>query len=357
MPIEYRKERGELVWVRNPFTGAVTYFTHVHKKRSGFLRQVSEALLRGAEVDQSVYAAQLRRELEEAQRACPFCPGNEGQSPDEVLRVDAPPSSRRQSDWLIRAVRNLIPRIPECCTGGRNESYVVIEDPRHFADDAQGHEDLLHTSLLPLEQFQALLAAGVEVARRAHANPAVRAVLIRKNQGRDSGASQPHVHNQVIGSDIPFPTVALEWQVSAQRPRLWEEIIEFERDHGFLLGERDGCYSYFCPFGTFPRSYEVVCLHDWARAVDLPPARLRVFAALLYDVLRILGPMPLDYEIHDGPGVPLHAHVNARHYTYSNIGGTLNLPSTIVSNAHALSGAPGVDHRGVAPRRKVGEPD
>src|SRR6185369_1607150 len=125
----------------------------------------------------------------------------EDHTPEEVLRVrtrDVFPE-RYEDGWLIRAVRNLIPRIPECCTGGRNESYVVIEDPRHFADDPQGHHDLLYTGLLPLDQFQALLAADVDVARRVYANPAVTQVLVRKNQGRESGASQPHLHNQVIG--------------------------------------------------------------------------------------------------------------------------------------------------------------
>lgn len=337
MPIEYRKEKDELVWVRNPFTGSVTYFTHVHKKRSGFPRHVPTPG-GAAPLNRAGYEAQLLAELEAAKRSCPFCPGNEDQTPQEVLLIPRRQifperqSQGHDDSWLIRAIPNLIPRIPECCTGGRNESYVVIEDPRHFADGAQGHDDLLCSGMLPLEQFQALLAADVEVARRAHANPAVNAVLIRKNQGRESGASQPHVHNQVIGSDIPFAFVARECEVTAQTPRLWHEIVAFARDHGFLLEERDGCCAYFCPFGTFPRSYEVVCLDDWVRAIDVPAQRWRVFAALLYRVINILGPIPLDYEIHDGPGVPLHAHVNARHFTYSNIGGTLNLPSNLVVN-------------------------
>ena len=338
MSIEYRKDNGELVWVRNPFTGIVTYFTHVHKKRSGFARHAQEALLRSAAEDRAVYEARLRQELEMAQRECPFCPGNEHLAPAEVLRVPgrAVFPAFPHDGWLIRAVPNLIPRIPECCTGDRNESYVVIEDPRHFADDAQGHEDLLYTGLLPLEQFEALLAADIEVARVAYANPAVRQVLIRKNQGRESGASQPHVHNQVIGADIPFAPVAHEREVLAQRPQLWREIVDFMRAHGFFIEERDGICSYFCPFGTFPRSYEVVCLDDWVRAIDLPAQRWKTFAALLYGVLKILGPIPLDYEIHDGPGAPLHAHVNARHFAYSNIGGTLNLPSNIVASVRTL---------------------
>jgi len=333
MPIEHRKDGGQLVWVRNPFTGAVTYFTHVHKKRDGFVRQAQDALLRATPEDRAVYEGRLRAELDAAQRSCPFCPGNEDHTPEEVLRVRNCDVFPEPADdrWLIRAVRNLIPRIPECCTGGQNESYVVIEDPRHFADNPQRHEDLLYTGLLPLEHFHALLAADVAVARRVYANPAVCQVLLRKNQGHASGASQPHVHNQVIGSDIPFPAPALEGAVTTRQPQVWDEIIGFARDHGFLIAERNGCVSYFCAFGTFPRSYEVVCRDAWVRAIDLPADRWRTFGELLYEILQILGPIPLDYEIHDGPGIPLHAHVNARHFAYSNIGGTLNLPSNILA--------------------------
>jgi len=51
--------------------------------------------------------------------------------------------------------------------------------------------------------------------------------------------------------------------------------------------------------------------------------------------LRILGPLPLDYEIHQSSELPLHAHVNARLFPYSNVAGTLNLPSTLLKNTAA----------------------
>jgi galactose-1-phosphate uridylyltransferase len=191
---------------------------------------------------------------------------------------------------------------------------------------------------LPLPQFQALLAADVEVARRAYSNPAVRSVLVRKNQGRGSGASQPHVHNQVIGADQVFPAMAAERALLAREPELWQEIVAFAREHGFIVREVDGCCAYFCPFGTFPRSYEIVCVQDWVRMVDLPETRWKTFAALLHEVIGLLGPMPLDYEIHEGPGMPLHAHVNARHFAYSNIGGTLNLPAHLAGGPLSGSG-------------------
>ncbi len=333
MPVEFYKAEGRLIWVRSPFTGVVTYFTDVHKKQSGFARR---AAVLPASLPPDFAAAEAARlaELEAAQRGCPFCPGNEELTTAEVLRVrpnEVPDALPTESSWLIRAFTNLFPRVPEVCTGGRAESYVVVEDPRHFADGAQRHDDLLYSSLIPPPQFRAILHADVAVARRAYANPAVRAVLVRKNQGRESGASQPHLHNQVIGADQEFAPVAQERAALARQPHLWREILAFVEEEGFLIAQRHGCYLYFCPFGVFPRTYEIVCPTVDGRITNLPPALLDTFADLLHEAVSILGPLPLDYEIHDGLGVPLHAHVCARYYPYSNIGGTLNLPSDLTA--------------------------
>jgi UDPglucose--hexose-1-phosphate uridylyltransferase len=332
MPIEYRKDGNQLVWVRNPFTRAITYFTHVHLKRSGFLRRAQEAVLRQGVPDAEAAEEERRRELAEARRDCVFCPGNEHRTLTEVARVPLNRlfPDRHDDGWAIRAFYNLVPRIPECCTGGRNESYVVVEDPRHFADDARGHEDILYTTMLSPEQFRAFFEVLAEISRRAHHNPKVKAVLVRKNQGRESGASQPHIHTQVIGSDLPFASVEVEAAALTHEPHLWDDVLAFAAAEGFVLDRRDGWVAYFCPFGTFPRSYDVVSSSHRGRLADLPSSQLHVLADLLRSVLAILGPLPLDYEIHEGLGVPLHVHVNARHFPYSNIGGTLNLPSNLV---------------------------
>ena len=335
MPLEYRIDAGRLVWVRNPFTGVITYFTHVHRKRSGFVKRQQDVALRAEGPDRHVLEEQLRRELEEAERECPFCPGNEHMTTEELFRLlpgDVPAAGERRAPWLVRVFSNLIPRIPECCTGDRNESYVIVEDPRHFADDAAGNEDLLYTALLPVQQLQAILACARQVSRRAYENPAVRHVVVRKNQGRHSGASQPHVHTQVIGSDVPFAPIVREAEVTAAEPTLWRDNIAFLEGEGFHLERRGNAIAYFCPWGTFPRSHEIVLPDYYGRLVDLPEQDLADFTYLLHEALRTLGPIPIDYEIHDGEGVPLHAHVNARHFPYSNIAGTLNLPSTLLRN-------------------------
>ena len=331
MALDFRKENGQLVWVRNPFSGVITYFTDVHKKQSGFRTPLQDAPA-AQPLDWEAAESARMVELEMARRDCPFCPGNEALTTAEILRVEpaqVPGAVASSFPWLIRAFSNLFPRIPEVCTGGRNESYVVVEDPRHFADGARHQDELLYTALLPRAQFRATFRANVAVARRAYENPAVRAVLIRKNQGRESGASQPHLHNQVIGADQLFPPVEQERRTLANAPRLWREILAFVEAEGFLLAARDSCFLYFCPFGVFPRSYEVVCPDADGPMTEVPGALLDSFADLIHQALCLLGPLPLDYEVHDGSGVPLHAHICVRHFPYSNIGGTLNLPADL----------------------------
>lgn len=329
MSLEFRAEGDRLVWVRDPFLRTVTYFTQIHRKSNGF-RATAPPPPPAAPADPATVAERIAL----AHGVCPFCPGNEAACSDEILRVApaAVPGSQAAGDWLIRVVRNLVARVPETCTGGRNESYVVIEDARHFLDATRGDE-LLYSGALDEAHFQALLAADVEAARHAYRNPEVRSVLVRKNQGPGSGASQPHVHNQVIGSDIDFPILDIERSTTAADPKIWQAMVQLARDHGFLLRELDGVVAYFSPFGAFPRSFDIVMLDDWVRLTQLPERRRRVFAQLLHEVLRLLGPLPLDYEIHDGPGMPLHAHVNARHFPYSNVGGTFNLPDAILEGA------------------------
>lgn len=99
--------------------------------------------------------------------------------------------------------------------------------------------------------------------------------------------------------------------------------------------------SYQSPFGAFPRSYDVVMPDYRGLLSGLGDDRMRPFADSVYRLLRVLGPLPLDYEIHQGEGLPLHAHINARLFPYSNVAGTLNLPGTLLESAAAVRKAIG----------------
>jgi galactose-1-phosphate uridylyltransferase len=336
MPIEYEMREDQLVWIKNPITGVISYVVDVRGKSFAFTLGGRE------ELDPDAPAPEAKA-LHNTIRTCPFCPGNENLAPPELMRVTPAefpqwPGRHLQegASWVIRVFNNLFPRIPESLTGGRNESYIVVEDPRHFSEHPRSINDLMCTGALGEEHFHHLLLTDVRLMRHVFNNPAVHSVVIRKNQGRESGASQPHPHQQVIGSPQPLPAVEAEARAEQQNPGLWEELIEIVDRAGLLIERRDGVVSYASPIGAFPRSYDVIMPDFRHSLAALPAEELRRFACAIFRLVRILGPLPLDYEIHQGAGLPLHAHINGRLYPYSNVAGTLNLPSQLVHNVAAL---------------------
>ncbi|MFZ1888295.1 MAG: DUF4921 family protein [Candidatus Binataceae bacterium] len=342
MPIEHETRDGALVWIRNPVTGVISYVVDVRAK--------SFAFTLGREAGNSTRTAPMSAEqVSRATANCPFCPGNEALTTGEIFRVTPAEmpgwtgaDTRGGDGWVVRVFNNLFPRIPAELTGNRNESYIVVEDPRHFADNPQAHGDLIFTGALGEEHFFHLLQADVRVMRLARENRAVRAIVIRKNQGRESGASQPHLHQQILGSPEPFPSVAAEARAERATPGLFEEIINLMDRLGLTIESRGNIISYASPIGAFPRSYDVV-MHQYrdAQLPELSTEELREFSGAIYRILALMGPLPLDYEIHQGEGLPLHAHINARMYPYSNVAGTLNLPNTLLASAAAIREALG----------------
>jgi galactose-1-phosphate uridylyltransferase len=346
MPVLYQRVNGQVVWIRNPFTGTHTYFNNIHKKIFAFRGQkpmFSASRPRPPE-PQMPLSPDLVMQMAQEEARCFFCPGHEDQTTAELFRVtygeifapDDIPDGVAPGDWAIRVFRNLLPRIPEECTGGRNESYVVVEDARHFMVNARSPRDLQWSGALPVKQFVALLKANVRIVHLAYANETVGSVLIRKNQGRESGASQPHIHNQVIASSAVFPDIEAEMQVTAREPHIWAECAECFRREGWTIHEDDSLVTCWSPFGKFPRCFDVIDLAHWGPLTAMPDDVIERFARALHQVLVLFGPSALDYEVHQGEGIPLHVHVNSRQFTYSNIGGTLNLPNDLTDKVQAL---------------------
>jgi galactose-1-phosphate uridylyltransferase len=336
MALEFEIRDGALVWIRNPITGVISYVVDVRGKSFAFTLGEREEF----NPDPPPPDPQA---LQNAIATCPFCPGNEARATAELIRVTRAEfptwlgtPAVADASWIIRVFNNLFPRIPENLTGDRNESYIVVEDPRHFSDHPRSINDLMCSGALGEEHFLHLLKTDMRLMQRIFANPSIHSVVIRKNQGRESGASQPHPHQQVIGSPRPLPAVEAEARAEADYPRLWHDLIELVERIGLLIERRDGVVSYASPVGAFPRSYDVIMPEFRGLMTELSEVGLTAFARAIFRIVRILGHLPLDYEIHQGGGLPLHAHINGRLYPYSNVAGTLNLPSQLVQNVAAL---------------------
>jgi galactose-1-phosphate uridylyltransferase len=346
MPIFHQRVNGQVVWIRNPFTGTHTYFNNIHKKIFAFREKKPTRSLSRPRLPElhTPVSPDLVMQMAQEEARCFFCPGHEVQTTAELFRVtygeifppDEIPAGMQPGEWAIRVFRNLIPRIPEACTGGRNESYVVVEDARHYTVNARSTRDLQWSGALSVKQFVALLRANVRLVHMAYANETVRSVLIRKNQGPESGGSQPHIHNQVIASNALFPDIEAEMQVTAQEPRIWAQCVDFFRQEGWIIHEEEALVTCWSPFGKFPRCFDVIDLAHWGPLTAMSDDVIERFARALHQVLVLFGPSALDYEVHQGEGIPLHVHVNSRQFTYSNIGGTLNLPNDLTDKVQAI---------------------
>ncbi|HEY7659745.1 MAG TPA: galactose-1-phosphate uridylyltransferase [Actinomycetota bacterium] len=152
-----------------------------------------------------------RPQLPEHEDTCPFCPGNEDQTPPEILRVPG-------SDWMVRVVPNMFAALtgagPAERSGDRmfrempglGSHEVVIETPRH--DGRMDELDPADVSLVVrvwLERYRTLIAS-----------PDVRAVVVFKNFGALAGTSLTHPHSQIVATPVFLPRLLRRLNVASR---------------------------------------------------------------------------------------------------------------------------------------------
>lgn len=155
---------------------------------------------------------------------CPFCPGNERQTPPEVYALRKKNSKPQQPGWRIRVVTNkyaaLRPKgkLSQIGEGffkaapGLGQHEVIIETPDH-------HQSLSSLSLKRVEEICAVYCSryrALEEDRR------FKLIIIFRNHGASAGTSLKHPHSQVIA--LPL--------VPANIRHLLEEAMRYYDDHG-----------------------------------------------------------------------------------------------------------------------------
>jgi UDPglucose--hexose-1-phosphate uridylyltransferase len=146
------------------------------------------------------------------QKACPFCPGLEHETPDEVLAYRIAGSPPNGPGWHLRVIPNKFPAVRPDLSGsfhtttarefltapGLGHAEVVIECPQHFCDPTQ----------LSDGQFSAVFRAYRDrICTLAHEQHMVYAAVF-KNVGAEAGASLGHTHSQIIAT--PFVPQSIE---------------------------------------------------------------------------------------------------------------------------------------------------
>lgn len=134
---------------------------------------------------------------QDARLLCPFCPGNE--DPLEEILAERGPAP--ESGWLARALTNKYPMLKPAA--GRHE--VLLGSPRHVE----------RISDLTRGELERLLLLWQERLESCRADPRGLWPVSFLNQGRQAGASQPHLHAQLIG----WPREPEAWRERRERLR------------------------------------------------------------------------------------------------------------------------------------------
>lgn len=150
---------------------------------------------------------------------CPFCPGNEGQTPEEIDRIDRPGGG-----WAVRVVPNRYPALDAAAAPvkagtapngartlpGFGFHEVIIESTEH--DAVLGG--------MPRDQVRLVLEMYVRRFRALAASDArVRQVVLFRNQGVRAGTSLAHPHAQIVATPVVSPEV---------RRRVEDEIAYYD---------------------------------------------------------------------------------------------------------------------------------
>jgi UDPglucose--hexose-1-phosphate uridylyltransferase len=196
------------------------------------------------------------------QVSCPFCAGNEAETPDAVSVY--PPASN--GSWKVRVVPNKYPAVTtdgDCppplsgtsalksprCGFGQHE--VIIESPRHIAS---------LTDLTP-DEARLLLVAYRDRIAALRQNKQFKYVQIFKNVGPAAGASLEHAHSQLVA--LPDVPEVIQQEVASCREfyettgrSLLAAMAEDELAAGDRIVAQSPRFLAFCPYASrFP--YEV----------------------------------------------------------------------------------------------------
>jgi UDPglucose--hexose-1-phosphate uridylyltransferase len=244
---------------------------------------------------------------------CPFCPGNEGETPGEIVAGRPPASAPDGPGWSYRVVPNKFPALriegeleP---TGeglfdrmnGVGAHEVIIETPDHHASLAT----------MSVDEVTDVLWVYRERVLDLRKDPRFEYVLVFKNHGEAAGASLEHPHSQLIATPIIPIMVREELAGAADYYRrkercVWCDITRQERRaQRRLIAERGGFVA-LAPFAPrFPCETWIVPARHGAAFEESGIDELRGLAELLGDFLRrmnrVLGAPAYNFMLHTSP--------------------------------------------------------
>lgn len=252
---------------------------------------------------------------------CPFCRGNEQETPPEVVSYDRDGGPAQNGEWRVRVVPNLYPAVeieaesPSKADGiyetrvGVGAHEVIIESPNHVVSFAQ-LEDA--QAALVFHAYRDRLQKLGKDARLAYAQ-------VFKNSGAAAGASLEHAHSQLIATAVVPTQVQQELAKSLayhqQHHRcVFCVMLEEELAEGTRIVAESQHFVAFCPFASqFPYETWILPREHISRFEDTEAGKLAEFAVLLKGIIgrveSLLTDPAFNYLIHTAPfDTPPYSH-------------------------------------------------
>lgn len=183
---------------------------------------------------------------------CPFCPGNESATPQEILAHRGPAGA-----WTLRVVPNKFPALHVEGSldregeglydrmNGVGAHEVIIETPRHDASLAQ----------LPVRDIEEVLWAYRERIVDLKRDVRFEYILVFKNHGAGAGATLEHEHSQLIALPIvprePRAEIEGAARYHAFRERcVFCDIVRQDRKDGRRVVYENDRFVALCPWAS-----------------------------------------------------------------------------------------------------------
>ncbi|HWA77418.1 MAG TPA: galactose-1-phosphate uridylyltransferase [Polyangiaceae bacterium] len=242
---------------------------------------------------------------------CPFCPGNEGQTPEATdLELDPEQPSR----WSVRVCANKYPVLDPTASTNRR-----LIGPLFREMDGHGRHELLvespdHGCSLanqPLAQVERVIRVLHRRALALSSDASLEVVQIFKNHGSFAGSSMPHPHFQIISTPVVPRQVRIKYQMAAEYynttgTSVYSELCRAELEAGVRVVSANDEFVAFAPFASrTPYETWIVPRRASSTFENAAPETLAALPATLSDVLkrisRTLDDPPYNLVIHSAP--------------------------------------------------------
>lgn len=229
---------------------------------------------------------------------CPFCVGNEHETPPHIgcwdsegrfLNEGDAESNGSTTDWLARVVPNKFPSFPsgKLVSPYETTDFPVSTDHGPYAQvQLPGVQELVIPSPRHVSSFGELTETEVRVGlmaaqQRVEAiskKRGIKHVMLFMNCRSRAGASLSHIHLQLIG--IPLISQRLEDRVARNRQHfeahgktLIQSLVEWERRQQQRMLLETEYFNVFCPFASrFPYQIWIAPKSSEHSFVQLPDA-------------------------------------------------------------------------------------